>query len=131
MLYHMYELQHAVLTPVRIWADHTLHALRHPWNPLAHTPVGRFLAATCDQFEHITRRYGKPKFDLDNTVIDGETVPIEEQVVDRKTFGQLKHLKRMNVERNDPKLLIVAPLSGHYATLLRGTVEAMLPDHEV
>lgn len=131
MLYHVYELQHAFLTPVRIWADHTMHALRHPWNPLSYTPVGRFVAAACDQFEHVTRRYGKPKFNLQNTEIDGATVPIEEHIVDRKTFGQLKHFKRLNVERNDPKLLIVAPLSGHYATLLRSTVEAMLPDHEV
>ncbi|MCP5425744.1 MAG: polyhydroxyalkanoate depolymerase [Gammaproteobacteria bacterium] len=130
MLYHVYEMQHSVLTPVRVVADHTQHALRNPWNPFSYLPGAQFLAATCDQFEHLTRRYAKPKFGLRSTWIDGEEVAVEEEVVDRKTFGQLKHFKR-HCQRDDPKLMIVAPMSGHYATLLRGTVEAMLPDHEV
>lgn len=130
MLYQIYEMQHAALTPIRVIADHSLQALRSPWNPLAYTPGAHLMAAACDQFEHLTRRYGKPKFGLHTTLIDGQEVVIEEQIVDRKTFGQLKHFRR-HAERNDPKLLIVAPMSGHYATLLRGTVEAMLPDHEV
>jgi poly(3-hydroxybutyrate) depolymerase len=130
MLYHIYEMQHAALTPVRLLADHSQRILRNPFNPLSYTAAGRYLAAACDQFEHTTRRYGKPKFGLHTTQIDGETVAVEELIVDRKTFGQLKYFRR-HTERNDPKLLIVAPLSGHYATLLRGTVEVMLPDHEV
>jgi poly(3-hydroxybutyrate) depolymerase len=130
MLYHIYEMQHAALTPVRLFADHSLRILRNPLNPLAYTAAGRYFAAAYDQFEHTTRRYGKPKFGLHTTQIDGETVAVEELIVDRKTFGQLKYFRR-HTERNDPKLLIVTPLSGHYATLLRGTVEAMLPDHEV
>lgn len=130
MLYHVYEMQHAALTPMRILADHSQHLLRNPWNPLSYTPFGHILAAACDQFEHVTRRYGKPKFGLHSTFVDGKEVLVEEKIVDRKTFGQLKYFQRQ-VDRNDPKLLIVAPLSGHYATLLRGTVEAMLPDHEV
>jgi poly(3-hydroxybutyrate) depolymerase len=105
--------------------------LRHPWNPLAYLPGANIIAAAYDQFEHLTRRYGKPKFDLHTTVIDGEEVLVEEKVVDRKTFGQLKYFKRHHGERNDPKVLIVAPMSGHYATLLRDTVKVMLSDHEV
>jgi poly(3-hydroxybutyrate) depolymerase len=131
MLYHVYEMQHAALMPVRTIADYSQHWFRHPFNPLTHTPVGKWVAAACDQFEHTTRRYGKPKFDLHTTLIDGEDVPIQEEIVDRKTFGQLRHFQRGAQELNDPKVLIVAPLSGHYSTLLRGTVEAMLPDHEV
>ncbi|MEE4378220.1 MAG: polyhydroxyalkanoate depolymerase [Candidatus Competibacteraceae bacterium] len=131
MLYHVYEMQHAALTPVRVAADHTLHALRNPWNPLAYMPGAQFIAAACDQFEHLTRRYGKPKFGLHTTMIDGQEVHIEEEIVDRKTFGQLKHFRRQIDRDDDPKVMIVAPMSGHYATLLRGTVEAMLPDHEV
>jgi len=130
MLYHVYEMQHAALAPLRVFADHSQHALRNQWNPLAYTPLGHIMAAACDQFEHTTRRYAKPKFGLHTTVIDGEEVPVTEEIVDRKTFGQLKHFRR-HAERDDPKLMIVAPMSGHYATLLRGTVEAMLPDHEV
>lgn len=131
MLYHVYEMQHAALTPVRILADHSQHLLRSPWNPLSYTAFGHILAAACDQFEHTTRRYGKPKFGLHSTVVDGEEVAVEEKIVDRKTFGQLKYFERHVEQRNDPKLLVVAPLSGHYATLLRDTVAAMLHDHEV
>ena len=130
MLYHLYELQHAAVAPARILADQGLQMLRSPFNPVGETPAGRVVAAAFEVFEHATRRYGKPKFDIDATVIDGETVAIDECVVARKPFGQLKYFSRA-VSRNDPKLLIVAPMSGHYATLLRGTVEAMVPDHEV
>ena len=131
MLYHVYEMQHVALMPVRTIADYSQHLLRNPYNPLSHTPVGRWLAAACDQFEHLTRRYGKPKFELRTTFVDGEEVAVKEEVVDRKTFGQLKHFQRQAEGLNDPRVLVVAPMSGHYATLLRGTVEALLPDHEV
>ena len=131
MLYHLYEMQHAAVAPMRFIADHGQHALRNPFNPLSYTVGGRLWAAAFDVFEHATRRYGKPRFDLDETMIDGVPVPIEERIVLRKTFGQLKHFERQTEPRHDPTLLIVAPMSGHYATLLRGTVEAMLPDHEV
>ena len=81
------------------------------------------------------RRYGKPSFGLDEITIDGAPVPVTEQVIYRKPFGQLKYFSRdtssLNRRRADPRVLIVAPLSGHYATLLRGTVAAMLPEHEV
>lgn len=130
MLYHLYELQHSAVAPARIAADVGQRVLAHPLNPVGYTPVGRAMAASLDIFEHTTRRYGKPRFGLDTTEIEGETIPVAEQILDRKAFGQLKHFHR-GAERDDPKLLIVAPMSGHYATLLRGTVKAMLPDHEV
>ncbi|HET8729450.1 MAG TPA: polyhydroxyalkanoate depolymerase [Alphaproteobacteria bacterium] len=131
MLYHLYELQHAAVAPARFLADHGQHLLRNPFNPFAYTMPGRALAAGLDLFEQTTRRYGKPKFGLKWTVIDGEEVAVEEEIVCRKTFGQLKHFRRAGGRRGDPRLLIVAPMSGHFATLLRGTVERMLPDHEV
>jgi poly(3-hydroxybutyrate) depolymerase len=130
MLYHLYETQRAALMPVRVAADQARHLLRNPLNPASYTYPGRVVAAACDVFEHATRRYGKPEFELDHTLIDGAMVPVQEQIVLRKTFGQLKRFKRAT-SRTDPRLLIVAPLSGHFATLLRGTVEAMLPDHDV
>lgn len=135
MLYHLYEMQHAAVAPARILADHGLKMLQHPLNPVGDTPPVRYAAAAAKVFEHATRRYGKPRFGLDHTLIDGEPVAVTEEIVARKAFGQLKHFaragKRDDSRRDDPKLLIVAPMSGHYATLLRGTVEAMLPDHEV
>ena len=130
MLYHLYEMQHAAVAPVRILADQGLKLLQHPLNPVGATPPGRYAAAAVEVFEHATRRCGKPRFGLDHTVIDGEAVAVTEQIVARRGFGQLKHFARV-ADRDDPKLLIVAPMSGHYATLLRGTVEAMLPDHQV
>lgn len=135
MLYHMYEMNHAAIKPFRAAAQMTQMMFRHPMNPLAHTPSGRATAAAADVFESITRRYGKPSFGLDEITIDGAPVKVTEQIVYRKPFGQLKYFSRdtsaLNRRRDDPRVLIVAPLSGHYATLLRGTVAAMLPEHEV
>jgi poly(3-hydroxybutyrate) depolymerase len=130
MLYHLYEMQQAAVAPARFLAGQGRYLLRNPLNPFADTMPSRILAAGLDLFDETTRRYGKPKFGLDWTVIDGEEVAVEEEIVFRKSFGQLKHFRRLT-DRQDPKLLIVAPMSGHYATLLRGTVERMLPDHDV
>jgi poly(3-hydroxybutyrate) depolymerase len=81
----------------------------------------------------MTRRYGKPLFGLDTTVVDGAEVEIVEEVVWSRPFCGLLHFKRLftGPAPRQSKLLIVAPMSGHYATLLRGTVEAFLPTHDV
>jgi len=134
MLYTLYELQHAAFAPARFWASQSHKFFENPANPLSHTPFGKIAIASLDMFEQLTRRYGKPKFGFTSVPIDGADVPIEEEIVHRKAFGQLKHFKRHFTEASsdkDPRLLIVAPMSGHFATLLRGTVEAMLPDHDV
>jgi poly(3-hydroxybutyrate) depolymerase len=130
MIYHLYDLQHAVLTPPRLLAELTRTALQHPWNPLSYSQAGRTVAAGAELFERVTRRFGKPSFDLPETIIDGKKVEIVEEVVAEKPFCSLLHFKR-RVKRNDPRVLIVAPMSGHFATLLRGTVEALLPHHDV
>ncbi len=130
MLYHMYEFQHSFFAPARYAVDMTQKALDNPLNPLSHMFGAKQISAACDVLEQITRRYGKPKFGLNETLIDGEMVSIEEQNILEKPFCNLKYFKR-DIKNDDPKLLIVSPMSGHYATLLRGTVEAMLPDHKV
>lgn len=114
-------------------ADATRLAFQNPLNPLAETAFGRSVAAAAELFERTTRRYGKPEFGLTEAVVDGKTVAVSEEVVWRKPFCTLLHFRRdLPAKRKaDPKLLIVAPLSGHYATLLRGTVAAMLPEHDV
>ncbi len=97
------------------------------------------MAAAGDVFEAVTRRYGKPGFDLPETIVEGEPVPVREAVVWERTFCKLLRFHRddelmmhiKGVDHKDPKVLIVAPMSGHYATLLRGTVEAMIPEHDV
>lgn len=130
MLYHLYDLQHAVLTPVRIQAELARTVFRNPWNPLSYTPIGRTLSATAEMVERTTRRFGKPAFDIYETKIDGKTVDIEEKIILEKSFCRLINFSR-KIKRNDPKVLIVAPMSGHYATLLSGTVQALLPHHNV
>ncbi len=130
MLYHMYEFQHSLFAPARFAIDVTQQSFSNPLSPLSYMPGAKHISAACDVMEQVTRRYGKPKFGLKETIIDGETVAVEERNILAKPFCKLKYFKR-DIENNDPNLLIVAPLSGHYATLLRGTVEAMLPDHNV
>ena len=108
--------------------------LSHPSNPISYTPAGRALSASLELIEAGTRHYQKPAFGLTSTKIDGKTVPVHEEIVGRLPFCQLKRFVRAgdeNGEMGHPRLLIVAPMSGHYATLLRDTVKAMLPDHDV
>jgi poly(3-hydroxybutyrate) depolymerase len=134
MLYHWYELGHAAVRPVRVAADSCRLMLSNPFNPLTHTSIGRQAAAALEVFERTTRRYDKPQFGLTSTVIDGARTAVHEEVVWRHPFCRLIRFRRdLPAERRarDPRLLLVAPMSGHYATLLRGTVETFLPDHEV
>ncbi|MGE4314286.1 MAG: polyhydroxyalkanoate depolymerase [Pseudobdellovibrionaceae bacterium] len=130
MLYQLYDLQHMLLTPARFGAEMTKMALRNPFNPLTYTAAGRTVAAASELFERVTRHFGKPEFGLDTTTIDGQEIKIEEEIIARKPFCNLLHFKR-HTKRNDPQVLIVAPMSGHHATLLRGTVKALLPHHDV
>ena len=130
MLYYLHEKSRMSMAPDRAFSEGLRAKLDNPFNPMANTPMGRVVSSAADIFEHLTRSYGKPAWGLEATTIDGETVDVEEDIIIKRTYCHLLHFKRAT-DRVDPKLLIVAPLSGHYATLLRGTVEAMLPDHDV
>ena len=94
------------------------------------TGVGEHYAAAATVLQYGAKKYGKPAFGLASTRIDGEDIGVNETVRMRKTYGDLLQFER-DTDRNDPKVLMVAPMSGHYATLLRGTVRAMLPHHDV
>ena len=137
MLYQVVEFNRAMVQPIRAVAGVGQLLLKSPVNPLRYTWMGRTAAAALDLFETTTRRYGKPAFGLTETKVAGRTCTVEDRVVWRKPFCELRHFARdpevlkATGQDNNPRLLIVAPLSGHYATLLRGTVEAMLPSHEV
>lgn len=133
MYYHLYEMNHAMMAPWRAAADQMRFAFRNPFNPLAHTYFGRTVAASCEVLERSTRRYGKPEFGLNETLIGDRPVSVHEKVVWQAPFCNLVHFERCLPagHRRDPKILVVAPMSGHYATLLRGTVEALLPAAEV
>ena len=134
MNYYAYEMAHAFLSPMRFGMQTLRHSLDWPFNPLAHTPMGKNMIAACEVFENITRRYGKPEFGIKSVQISGLTVPVRQETVLTQPFCNLVHFARdesVTGQRHDPKVLIIAPMSGHYATLLRGTVEAMIPEHDV
>lgn len=133
MFYQLYELNHAMMAPWRTAADAMRLAFSNPMNPVSHTYFGRAAAAGLEVFERSTRRYGKPEFGLPETMVDGASVSIYERIVWRAPFCNLIHFERAVPKGRaaDPKVLIVAPMSGHYATLLRGTVEALLPHSDV
>ena len=126
----MKELQLAALSPLRLAAQSMQHVFSSPWVPLAYTRFGRALAAVGELAERGTRRYEKPEFGIASTVIDGVTVAVREERALRTDFCDLLHFAHEG-RAGGPRVLLVAPLSGHHATLLRGTVEAMLPDHDV
>ncbi len=133
MFYQLYELNHAMMAPWRTAADAMRLAFSNPMSPVSHTYFGRAAAAGLEVFERSTRRYGKPEFGLPETVVDGQSVSIYERIVWRAPFCNLIHFERALPKGRapDPKVLIVAPMSGHYATLLRGTVEALLPHSDI
>jgi poly(3-hydroxybutyrate) depolymerase len=131
MLYQYYEWQKASLEPMRLFASGALQLLDLPGNPLRETALGRWTAATLDHFEHNTQNFAKPGFGHTHTVIDGVEVPVIEEVADRRIWCDLLHFRRAVDRPRDARVLLVAPLSGHFATLLRGTVAAFLPDHDV
>jgi poly(3-hydroxybutyrate) depolymerase len=133
-MYWFYEMGHAALNPSRAFADATRLFFKNPANPLAHTSYGKSMAAAAELFERSTRRYRRPEWHIHDTTIGGEHVPVHIATVWERPFCRLLHFERAferAPRRPQPRLLIVAPMSGHYPTLLRGTVETFLPNHDV
>jgi poly(3-hydroxybutyrate) depolymerase len=130
MLYNAYEFQRSLLSAASAWANLGAEWLQNPINPFAYHGMAPVMSSGLDVFAHASASRGKPDFGFTETVANGKTVPITEEIILRKPFGQLKRFRRKGVT-GQPKLLIVAPMSGHYATLLRGTVERMLPTCDV
>src|SRR6201990_482084 len=133
-MYWMYEMGQASLNPARAVTDATKILFQNPLNPWSHTEFGKSVAAACELFERTTRRYGKPEWRIYDTEVNGVRTPVEIKSVWEKPFCRLLHFDRKltrPLRIPQPRVLIVAPMSGHYATLLRGTVQAFLPSHEV
>ena len=138
LLYALHEASYYATTPMRLAAAAAKDFWGSPVNPASQTKFARTVYAAADLFTNVTKRYGKPEWGIDHTVVNGVEVRVRPTVVwespwvkllqfDRD-MGDMRRAGRMSL---DPAVLIVAPLSGHYATLLRGTVEAFLPDHAV
>lgn len=138
MLYSLHELAYHSATPFRFGAQLARQFWSSPFNPASDTAIGRTAFASAELFESVTRRYGKPGWGLETVDIGGKAVRTTEQVIWSSPWCRLvrfaRHLgdlKRAKKPTSAPAVLIVAPLSGHYATLLRGTVEGFLQDHDV
>lgn len=137
MLYSLYEMNRVAVSPLHAAAEAQSLLLRSPFNPLGMTPLGRTAAAAQEVLASVTRRYRKPAWGITETEIAGERVAVRPRPVWSDTWCTLLHFARdpKAMQRLHPKpqprVLIAAPMSGHYATLLRGTVEAFLPDYEV
>ena len=131
MLYSLFEAQHAALAPMRLMAELSRGWFGHPFSPFTLSPLAKEITASSDLFLRVTNRYEKPKWGLDTTTVNGREVPVEEEVTLHKPFCRLIHFKRAASSKDDRKILVVAPLSGHHATLLRDTVRTMLPDNDV
>ena len=134
MLYAMIEMQRAAAAPVRMMARMNRMIFESDFNALSKTEFGKSVAASAALMESLTRSYGKPIWGLDFTEVNGHEVAVEPKSVWSDAWCSLVHFKRnrtqlaaaLGNETPQPRLLIVAPLSGHYATLLRGTVECRI-----
>lgn len=130
MLYHAYEFQRAWLAGASSLADAGARFWSMNEGPFSYFGGGPILASALDVFAHAAAPRGKPAFNLPTTMVNGREVLVREEVAVERPFGNLLHFVREGV-KGSPRLLIVAPMSGHYATLLRGTVERMMPGHDV
>ena len=130
MLYDAYEVQRSLLTSASKWAGLGAGWLSNPSNPFGYSSMGPLVAAGLEVFAHASAPRGKPEFGIDEVQVGKKLAQVDEDIALRKPFGQLKHFRKLDAKAGEP-LLIVAPMSGHYATLLRGTVARMLPRHDV
>ena len=131
MLYDAYEVQRSWFAGAGRLAGYSADWLNSSANPLSYNGMSGIVAASLDVFAHAAATRGKPAFGLDSVKLGGKVLAVNEEVVDRLPFGQLKHFAKEGAPADQPRLLIVAPMSGHFATLLRGTVERLLPGHDV
>lgn len=140
MLYSLIELNRVAMAPMRMAAQAGRAALNSPMNPIRETGYGKSLMAMADVFESATRYYGKPEWRIETVRVNGADVGVTPLIVWRTPWCGLVHFAKDEARLAEvrgaraaplPRLLIVAPLSGHYATLLRGTVEGFLETHDV
>ncbi len=136
MIYQLHEMNRTLLHPLMQWAEASSKLFSNPVSPLAHTPFSQRIAAGYELLYRLGKNYEKPAFGIDSTVIDGETVGIVEEAAETRPFCTLLHFRKdMSAKAftalKQPTVLLVAPLSGHHATLLRDTVRTLLPAHDI
>jgi len=138
MLYQIYEANRALIEPFAEMANAAAQMYLNPLTPMGQMPLAKRMAATCALFHRMGKDYEKPEFGIRSVEIGGQRVAIDERVEIEKPFCQLRRFKRysddpktLDLLKTQPAVLVVAPLSGHYATLLRDTVRTLLQDHKV
>jgi len=138
MLYQLFETQRALLSPFSEFAAASAKLYSHPLSPFAHTPMAQRLSAGLDLAHRVAKEYEKPEFDIRSVEVDGIDVAVQELVALEKPFCRLLRFKRYTDDLNvlsqmkdQPTVLVVAPLSGHHSTLLRETVKQLLKTHKV
>jgi poly(3-hydroxybutyrate) depolymerase len=130
-LYYIVEASRAQISPARFGIIAAQQWYENSYNPLYYTNFSQTMRAVLEIAERITRKYKKPSFGITECIIDQKTYKVEKRTVMKKVFCQLQHFSKPEYKKNQPKLLIVAPMAGHHATLLRGTVQDTLPFFDV
>ena len=129
-MYQMYQAQADASAQLRSWAGTMSTLLRNPFATMF-APYGMgYVAAGYEMLARVGMSHERSPFGIDSIQIGDATVDVHEEIADRTPFATLVHFKK-DVEQHTPRVLVVAPMSGHFATLLRATVKTMLPDHDV
>ena len=138
MLYHIYETQRSLMEPFTDFAQAAAKLFSNPLSPFSETPLAQRMSAGSELLYRLGKDYEKPAFGIHSVDVDGVGVAVHERIEMDKPFCELRRFKRFTDDpatlgklKVQPVVLIVAPLSGHYATLLRDTVRTMLKDHKV
>ena len=138
MLYQLYEAQRALLSPFAEFASASSKLYNHPLSPFTHTPMAHRVSAGLDLMHRLSKEYEKPEFNITSVNVGGIDVAVQEQVAIEKPFCRLLRFKRftdnlpmLTKMKDQPTVLVVAPLSGHHATLLRDTLRSLLQEHKV
>jgi poly(3-hydroxybutyrate) depolymerase len=138
MLYQFFETQRALMSPFSEFAAASAKLYSHPLSPFAHTPMAQRLSAGLDLMHRLAKDYEKPEFEIKTVEVAGVEVAVQELVALEKPFCRLLRFKRYTDDpavlarmKDQPTVLVVAPLSGHHSTLLRETVKQLLKDHKV
>jgi poly(3-hydroxybutyrate) depolymerase len=138
MLYQLYETQRALLSPFAEFASASSKLYSHPLSPFTHTPMAHRVSAGLDLMHRLSKEYEKPEFNITSVTVSGVDVAVQEQAAITKPFCRLLRFKRFTDNlpmltrmKDQPTVLVVAPLSGHHSTLLRETVRELLKDHKV
>jgi len=134
MLYQLHEMQHAALQPLASWSKVAATLLTAEVSPFAFAPGAQAAAACCELLHRLGKDYQKPDFEIVSTPYRGGVAAVRETIVASKPFCRLRHFTKLpgaGACVAEPTVLLVAPLSGHYSTLLRDTVRGLLPGHDV